>query len=153
MENDKKIELYKKLEKIDIDIREYELVVFKEASSLQLEYLEDWWITNSKDKEVPKQYKEFISRVNGFDFDALSFYSLDIEDENNLYESNLIYWESDSLKEYISLGEDSISWYCYSNKDNKFYILDKPSGSLIEKCTTFNNMACRAFESIMPMKK
>ena len=86
--------------------------------------------------------------IDGFDFDSLSFYSINYDKENNLYESNEIYWENENLKEYLFIGEDSISWYCISFNTEKYYILDKPSGSVIDEFFQFDDLLMTAFESI-----
>ena len=47
---------------------------------------------------------------------------------------NEIYWENENLKQYLFLGEDSISWYGIAIESGEYYILDKPSGSVMCKC-------------------
>ena len=69
--------------------------------------------------------------------------------ENNIYESNEIYWENENLKQYLFLGEDSISWYGIAIESGEYYILDKPSGSVMNKCVTFEELFLIALNSVL----
>ncbi len=108
-----------------------------------------WCLENCKEFVLPNSYLETISQIDGFDYNGLSFYSLIEENDNNIYETNEIYWENENLRKYLFIGEDSISWYCISMKNNMFYILDKPSGFLISEYTNFDKLLSEAFESAL----
>jgi len=139
----------KKLEIINNDANQYGETIFKNADKEDVLYFEKWWSTEMKNIGQPKEYLDLIKEINNFDYDGLSFYSIDKKNDNNFYKNNEIYWENEYLREYIFLGEDSISWYCQSLVENHFLILDKPSGSIIEEFETLSEMIIKALESIL----
>lgn len=100
-------------------------------------------------EEIFSQYLELLNIANGINFNGLFLYSIKDEDDHNIYQSNRIYWEDDDQTDFIFLGDDSISWFCFNINNMKYYILDKPSGTIIEEFDSFFNMLDVVLESII----
>ncbi len=98
--------------------------------------------------ELPKEYLEIISKVNGIEFNGFILYGIDeylLEHENNqsiygLIDSNQTWYENEEQKKYLFLGESNISWYVYEYENNKFIELDNPSGRESSKFNNFYEM-------------
>ena len=138
-----------KLDKIDGVLKKYNETVYCSVCKHDVKKFLKWCLENCKEFVLPNSYLETISQIDGFDYNGLSFYSLIEENDNNIYETNKIYWENENLRKYLFIGEDSISWYCISMKNNMFYILDKPSGFLISEYTNFDKLLSEALESAL----
>jgi|GEM_PF-4433444 len=101
--------LKEKLEIINNDASRYNETIYKEAVEKDVLCFEGWWSKNLTNIEEPQDSLHFIKKVNCFDYDGLSFYSIDEKEATSFYESNEIYWENENLKHYVFFGEDSIS--------------------------------------------
>lgn len=107
--------------------------------------------------EIPKEYLDVISKVNGIEFNGFILYGVDkylIEHEINqsiygLVDSNQIWYENKEQKEYLFLGESNISWYVYKYKDECFIELDNPSGREINKFNSFYEMFNKILEDAL----
>jgi len=137
-----------KLDVIETIAEKYNETIYSGVTIKEINFFKHWWLQNCNQLTIPNGYLGIVYIIDGFDFDGLSFYSINYDKENNLYESNEIYWENENLKEYLFIGEDSISWYCISFNTEKYYILDKPSGSVIDEFFQFDDLLMTAFESI-----
>lgn len=134
-----------KLNEIDGILKKYDETVYCSVCEQDIQNYSNWCLENCKGLILSDDYLEIISKIDGFDYNGLSFYSLKEENDNNIFETNEIYWENENLREYLFIGEDSISWYCISINDNMFYILDKPSGSLINEYSDIEELLLTAF--------
>lgn len=98
--------------------------------------------------EIPKEYLDIISKVNGIEFNGFILYGVDenlLEHEINqsiygLVDSNQIWYENEEQKKYLFLGESNISWYVYEYKNKCFIELDNPSGRESNKFNSFYEM-------------
>ncbi|WP_250674108.1 YrhA family protein [Paraclostridium ghonii] len=98
--------------------------------------------------EIPKEYLNIISKVNGIEFNGFILYGVDedlLEHEINqsvygLVDSNQIWYENEEQKKYLFLGESNISWYVYEYKNKYFIELDNPSGRESNKFNSFYEM-------------
>jgi hypothetical protein len=108
-------------------------------------------ITKAKEKlgvEIPKEYLDIISKVNGIEFNGFILYGVDedlLENEINqniygLIDSNQIWYENEEQKKYLFLGESNISWYVYEYENKSFIELDNPSGRESNKFNNFYDM-------------
>ena len=108
-------------------------------------------VTTAKEKwnmEIPQQYLDVLSRINGIEFNGFILYGIDeylLDSEINqsiygLLESNQIWYENEEQKKYLFLGESNISWYVYEHKSNSFIELDNPSGTESLKFNNFYEM-------------
>lgn len=136
-----------KLDIIDGILKRYDETIYSIASTQDVEYYRKWCVDNCNGLSLNNDYIEVIASIDGFDFNGLSFYSMNKDNENNVYESNDIYWENENLKKYLFLGEDSISWYAFT--DGKYYILDKPSSSSMREFDSFQELLLVALESVL----
>ncbi|KFX57255.1 SMI1/KNR4 family protein [Clostridium botulinum] len=95
--------------------------------------------------EIPNEYLDIISKVNGIEFNGFILYGVDkylLEHEINqsiygLIASNEIWYENEEQKKYLFLGESNISWYVYEYKNKSFIELDNPSGRESNKFNSF----------------
>lgn len=138
-----------KLDIIDDTLKRYGETIYAVSSTQDVEDYRTWCLDNCKGLAVDDEYIEVISSVDCFDFNGLSFYSMNKDNENNIYESNEIYWENDNLRKYLFLGEDSISWYAIAVGSGKYYILDKPSGSIMSEFDVFQELFLVALKSVL----
>lgn len=137
-----------KLDIIDETLKRYNETIYSESSTQDVEDYHKWCLNNCNELSVD-DYIEVMILMDGFDFNGLSFYSMNKDTENNIYESNEIYWENDNLKKYLFLGEDSISWYAIAVDSGKYYILDKPIGSIMREFNAFQELLLVALESVL----
>jgi len=137
-----------KLEKIEQDIRQYGETIYNRATDNDIKCFDEWWNKYVKKINVPQEFYDFTSLANGFEYDGLLFCSINQEENNNIYETNNIYWENDNLRQYIFWGEDSISWYCQSVETKEFLILDKPSGERMESFGSFGELINEGLDSV-----
>ena len=98
--------------------------------------------------EIPKEYLDIISKINGIEFNGFILYGVDsylLEHQINqsiygLLDSNQIWYENGEQKKYLFLGESNISWYVYEYKNKRFIELDNPSGRESNKFNSFYEM-------------
>ena len=98
--------------------------------------------------EVMEDYKRFLSQVNGIDFNGFILYGIsqktnpDIIDEDvyDIFEMNIIWHEESSNNSYFFLGESDMSWYVYDTFDRVYKELDLPSGDLVNKYSTLDDL-------------
>lgn len=98
--------------------------------------------------ELPSEYLDVLSKVNGVEFNGFILYGVDeylLSSKPNqkiygLIDSNLIWHENKEQKKYLFLGESNISWYVYEYKNKVFFELDNPSGEKINEFDSFYNM-------------
>ena len=135
------------LKKIINEKKMYDEEVNLGASKEEIDKL----IVEAKEKlgvEIPKEYLDILSKVNGIEFNGFILYGVDeylLEHEINqsiygLVDLNKIWYENEEQKKYLFLGESNISWYVYENKNNIFNELDKPSGRESNKFNSFYEM-------------
>ena len=104
-------------------------------------------VKKSLNIELPLEYADVLKVVNGLEFNGFILYGIDQylltkqqnQHINGLIENNKIWYENSWLKQYVFLGESSISWYVYNLTTGKYCELDNPSGSVNE---TFRNLPC-----------
>ena len=135
------------LKKIINEKKMYDEEVNLGASKEEIDKL----IVEAKEKlgvEIPKEYLDILSKVNGIEFNGFILYGVDeylLEHEINqsiygLVDLNKIWYENEEQKKYLFLGESNISWYVYEYKNKIFIELDNPSGREINKFNSFYEM-------------
>lgn len=103
---------------------------------------------------LPDDYIEILRAVNGIEFNGMILYGVDEpilkeipkQHVNGLIDSNKVWYENKWQKQYLFLGEDSISWYVYDLKTKKYYELDNPSGEISAEFEDFEQMVDKMFE-------
>lgn len=114
-------------EKLNNGATKEELDIFKDALKKEL------------DVSLPNEYETFLSLVNGIEFNGFILYGIDdylLKNERNqistgMLESNKLFYDNAYQKQYLFLGESSISWFVYKLSNQTYHILDNPSGSEI----------------------
>ena len=135
------------LKKIIDEKKMYDEEVNLGASKEEIDKL----IVEAKEKlsvEIPKEYLDILSKVNGIEFNGFILYGVDkylLEHEMNqsiygLVDLNKIWYENEEQKKYLFLGESNISWYVYEYKNKIFIELDNPSGRESNKFNSFYEM-------------
>lgn len=108
-------------------------------------------VTTAKEKwnmEIPQQYLDVLSRINGIEFNGFILYGVDqylLEHEMKqtvcgFLEFNHIWHENEKQREYLFLGESNISWYVYQYKNQCYMELDQPSRREIHRFRNFYEM-------------
>ncbi|MBC1501409.1 SMI1 / KNR4 family protein, partial [Listeria weihenstephanensis] len=95
-------------------------------------------------------YAEFLKIRNGLDYDGLVIYNANMTDTNNGFiAANEMWNENDWEDSYVFFGDSNISWYCYSITKNIFLELDKPSGDIIGKFDSLNELLESVIRNIL----
>ena len=68
---------------------------------------------------------------------------------NGLIDCNKVWYENEWQKQYLFLGEGSISWYVYDLKTKMYYELDNPSGEISEEFHDFERMLDKMLEDAL----
>ena len=97
---------------------------------------------------LPEEYLKILRIVNGIEFNGFILYGVDesllheapTQSVNGLIDCNQVWYENEWQKQYLFLGEGSISWYVYDLKTKKYCELDNPSGELSEEFDDFEQM-------------
>ena len=110
----------------------------KEVNSLIQRVKEEFGIS------LPEEYIEMLKLINGLEFNGFIIYGADEEllmgkpkhVVNGLIDNNKVWYDNEWQKQYLFLGDSSISWYVYDLEAQKYLELDKPSG---DECQEFND--------------
>ena len=94
---------------------------------------------------LPEDYIKILKVVNGIEFNGFILYGVDeplLQEVpkryvNGLIDCNKVWYENEWQKQYLFLGESSMSWYVFDLKTKQYCELDNPSGDVCEK---FNNL-------------
>ena len=86
----------------------------------------------------PREWLDILAQVDGLEWNGFILYGADREffappgEVYGLIEQNEIWYEVDSQRAYLFLGESNISWYVYQIKTGRYLELDNPSGEEME---------------------
>lgn len=93
----------------------------------------------------PQEFIDILLYANGFEWNGFILYGVDQDFFENpsyavygLIEQNEIWYEVESQRAYLFLGESNISWYVYEIASGRYIELDNPSGREI---VVFNSCA------------
>lgn len=103
---------------------------------------------------LPEEYLKVLRTINGIEFNGYILYGADEhllmeapnQPVNGLIDCNKVWYENEWQKQYLFLGEGSISWYVYDLKIKKYCELDNPSGELSEEFDDFEQMLDKMLE-------
>ena len=106
---------------------------------------------------LPEEYLKILRIVNGIEFNGFILYGVDEpllkespnQHINGLIDCNKVWYENEWQKQYLFLGEGSISWYVYDLKTKKYCELDNPSGELSEEFDDFERMLDKMLEDAL----
>ena len=82
----------------------------------------------------PREVLEVLRCANGLEWNGFILYGVDRDSlpvsyqVSGLVEQNEIWYEVESQRAYLFLGESNISWYVYAIADGRYLELDNPSG-------------------------
>lgn len=127
------------------------------ASDTEIEKMEKNFQRKFGNIVLPESYREFLKRINGLDFNGLVIYGVDEvllesevdEEVHGLIETNELWYENETQKQYIFYADSDTVWYCYDLKEGVYVELDKPSGTLIQSYDSFESMLSDALESVI----
>ena len=127
---------------INCGISEEEAVTFIKAIK------DEWGIV------LPEEYLKILRIINGIEYNGFILYGVDEpllneapnQHINGLIDCNKVWYENEWQKQYLFLGEGSISWYVYDLKTKKYYELDNPSGEAGEEFNDLGSMLDKMFE-------
>lgn len=93
----------------------------------------------------PQEFIDILLYVNGFEWNGFILYGVDRDFFDSLsytvyglIEQNEIWYEVESQRDYLFLGESNISWYVYEIASGRYMELDNPSG---REVIVFNSCA------------
>lgn len=97
---------------------------------------------------VPEEYLKILKVVNGLEFNGSILYGADEQfismtpnqAINGLVDNNMVLYENEWQKQYLFLGENSISWYVYDLQTKKYLELDNPSGNVEQEFDSCEEM-------------
>ena len=85
-------------------------------------------------------FVEFCKVADGFNANGVFMFSIDPDKYVNVYVRNMFWWEAVDSKEYLLLGNDSISSYAIEVSSGKACILDLSSGSFIKEVESIDKL-------------
>lgn len=96
----------------------------------------------------PQEFVDVLRYVNGFEWNGFILYGVDrssfptapIYDVYGVIEQNEIWYEVESQRAYLFLGESNISWYVYEIATGRYLELDNPSGREMAVFSSFTEM-------------
>lgn len=135
-----------KLKKVQDQGKEYSLACVNPG--VPNEIISKWMIhaQNILGTKPPQEFIDVLRYANGFEWNGFILYGVDqasfpVAPTHNVYgliEQNEIWYEVESQKVYIFLGESNISWYVYEKATGRYIELDNPSG---REMTVFSSCA------------
>ena len=125
-----------KLKKVQELCKEYS---FSCANSGAPEEIISSWaaqVQNTLGVQPPQEFIDVLRHVNGFEWNGFILYGVDrgafpTAPEYSVYgliEQNEVWYEVESQRAYLFLGESNISWYVYEIATGRYMELDNPSG-------------------------
>lgn len=106
---------------------------------------------------LPEEYLKILRIVNGIEFNGIILYGVDEpllkeapnQHVNGLIDCNKVWYENEWQKQYLFLGEGSISWYVYDLNTKRYCELDNPSGELSEEFDDLEQMLDKMVEDAL----
>lgn len=108
-------------------------------------------------KERLEEIIKVLRVVNGLEYNGVILYGADEtilkevprQAVNGLIDCNQVWYENEWQKQYLFLGESSISWYVYDLRAAKYYALDNPSGETSEEFEDLEQMLDKMLEEAL----
>ena len=106
---------------------------------------------------LPEEYLKILRIVNGIEYNVFILYGVDeslLQEAPNrsvnvLIDCNQVWYENEWQKQYLFLGEGSISWYVYDLNTKRYCELDNPSGELSEEFDDLEQMLDKMLEDAL----
>lgn len=120
------------------------------AGEEDIQTIKEWTSRNIRENLWISEYENLLKKANGLEFNGLVIYNARSDDENNGFiGANEIWRDNEWNSDYLFLGDSSISWYCLDITNNVFLELDKPSGDVVEKYNSFEEMINEALKNVL----
>ena len=129
-----------KLKKVQELCKEYSFSCVN--SGTPEEIISSWavQVQNTLGIRPPQEFIDVLHHANGFEWSGFILYGVDrgtfptapTYSVYGLIEQNEIWYEVESQRAYLFLGESNISWYVYEIATGRYLELDNPSGSEVE---------------------
>lgn len=90
---------------------------------------------------LPEEYMEFLTKVNGFDFNGYCIFGFSSQknDYLDLIEQNEFFHSNKELRKYIFLGTSDLNWYVFDLEKKSFYETDA-SETIWETFSNFSDL-------------
>ena len=106
---------------------------------------------------LPEEYLKILTTINGIEYKGFILYGADElllneapnQHINGLIDCNKVLYENEWQKQYLFLGEGSISWYVYDLNTKRYCELDNPSGELGEEFDDLEQMLDKMVEDAL----
>lgn len=106
---------------------------------------------------LPVEYLEILRVVNRLEFNGCILYGADenlvsnVPNQaiNGLIDNNKVLYENEWQKQYLFLGENSISWFVYDLQTKKYLELDNPSGEVEQEFASCEEMVERVLNEAL----
>lgn len=103
----------------------------------------------------PEGYLKVLKAMNGFEWNGQILYGVDLCSFSvppayvgyGLIEQNEIWYEVETQKAYLFLGEGSISWYVLEIATGQYLELDNPTGREVDRFTDFDSLLERLLDN------
>lgn len=116
----------------------------------------------SKEKlgcELPVDYKEFLSEINGFSYDGFTIFSKfnenikqllprTDEETNDVICWNKMYYAMTDITDYIILGKSDLDYVAYDKEKNVYLILTNGTMDEMDKSENFEELLRRYVKEI-----
>ncbi|MRX74013.1 SMI1/KNR4 family protein [Bacillus lacus] len=130
------------------ELSKYGLALREPATSQEIQTLQQKLFLHYNSLDLPTEYKQFLMRVNGLDFNGLVIYGVDKnlletkaeEEIHGFIETNELWHENEWQKQFVFFGDSDIALYCYDLNQKVYMELDKPSGTIINTFSDFESM-------------
>lgn len=129
-----------KLKKVQELCKEYSFPCVN--SGAPEEIISSWavQVQNTLGIRPPQEFIDVLHHTNGFEWNGFILYGVDrgafptapTYSVYGLIEQNEIWYEVESQRAYLFLGESNISWYVYEITTGRYLELDNPSGNEVE---------------------
>ena len=96
--------------------------------------------------DLPDSLINFLKKVNGLEYNGYILYGFRQSETPqpqpiyDIYDYNEIWHENDEMDKYLFIGESNISWYVYNLKSKLYEELDNPSGRLVKRFDTLDEL-------------
>ena len=94
--------------------------------------------------KLDETYLKFISKINGFELNGLSFYGT--KEISDLYVSSTFmqndFWKAEmaGLSKYYLLGNSGLRFYCFDSNSREFIIFPKDLLSELNRLSSFTDL-------------
>lgn len=130
------------IQKLEKDLQEfYQLDINKNTDDINIPDFKEWVLKLFGEKAPVKEYTNFITNVNGVNYNALYLYGIKPTDYRlDIMYNNDAWHEIEIQKKYLFFGHDDLSWYVWNKESEEFQLIDKPGGEIIEVYKNLNDL-------------